>query len=191
MNERTFKSSDAHKLEDPERLNWLPPADVIGNIPLTPETVIADIGAGTGYFAIPLAHRVRSLFAVDLQPEMLELLGAKLHANRPIHNIELVLGSARATNLSAACCDLVFYANVWHELDDLDAVLKETRRVLRAGGRLVILDWRPDVDRPPGPPLDHRVPPERLRAMLEVHGWVVGPASWVGCYHYLVIADSA
>lgn len=188
MNERTFKASDAQKLEDPARLEWLPPADVIGKLDLTPGMVVADIGAGTGYFSIPIAARVNRVFSVDLQTEMLGLLRGKLASTGLAANIELVHGSAVATNLAAASCDLAFFANVWHELDDLDMVLAEARRILRAGGRLAIVDWSPDRDHPPGPPVHHRIAPEQVRSVLEAAGWTVAPASPTGRYHYMVIA---
>jgi ubiquinone/menaquinone biosynthesis C-methylase UbiE len=191
MNERTFKASDAQRLEDPARRESLPPDEVIERLALTPETVVADIGAGTGYFAIPMALKSRQVFAVDLQREMLELLRVKMNRVPQIGNIEPVHGSALATNLAAASCDLAFFANVWHELDSLDAVLAEALRIVRHGGRIAILDWRPDVDRPPGPPIDHRIPAEQVQKALSAAGLTVDPVFQAGCYHYLVVAGLA
>ncbi len=73
MNDREFKHTEAHKLEDPERLKWLPPAEILAHLRLGPGMKVADIGAGTGYFSIPIARAVGALghvFAVDLQPEI-------------------------------------------------------------------------------------------------------------------------
>lgn len=191
MNERTFKASEAQKLEDPDRLNWLPPAEVVATLSLAPDAEVADIGAGTGYFAIPLSRASARVYAVDLQPEMLDLLAAKLVRDESISNVELVHGTALATSLADQCCDLVFLANVWHELDDYGAVLAEARRILRPEGRIAILDWRPDVDRPPGPPIDHRVPAAKVLAGLGEAGWTEATVSNVGPHHYLVIARLA
>jgi precorrin-6B methylase 2 len=88
MHDRVFKHTEAHKLEDPERLRWLPPAEVISHLRLLPGMKIADIGAGTGYFSIPIARAVGDggrVPAADLQPEMLELLRQKLSQDRPFH----------------------------------------------------------------------------------------------------------
>jgi len=160
MSERIFNPSNIHKLEDPERLNWLPPQDVIRLLDLTSAMSIADIGAGSGFFALPFARAIEPggrLFAVDLQPEMLEFLRVKLRSAGSPRNLELVTGEATATNLDDASCDLVFLGNVWHELDDHARVLREMARILRSGGRVAILDWRTDVPNPPGPPAGHRV----------------------------------
>jgi ubiquinone/menaquinone biosynthesis C-methylase UbiE len=191
MNERTFRHSDAHKLEDPERRRWLPVDAVLAALELRPGMDVADIGAGTGYFTLPLARAVGPegrVRAVDLQPEMLALLRAKLALPDSPANVELVEGSAHRTHLADGSCNLVLIANVWHELDEHSAALKETARLLRPGGRLAILDWRSDVDRPPGPPLDHRWPLEKTLRTLETSGWSIDRHTYVGGYSYLVVA---
>lgn len=191
LNERTFRPSEAHKLEDPARLKWLPPADVVSLLALKPGMTVADIGTGTGYFAIPFAREVGDagrIFAVDVQPEMLEMLRQKLAAASEPANVELVEGSAVQTNLGDRCCDCVFLANVWHELDQHAAVLSESARILREGGRIAILDWRADVEQPPGPPLNHRIPLKEVTRTLETAGWHVKLSRRVGKYSYLIVA---
>ena len=74
MNDRLMNASLADRLDDPERLLWLPPAVVIGALSLQSGDSIADIGAGTGYFSLPLAQAAGPLglvYAVDCQAEML------------------------------------------------------------------------------------------------------------------------
>jgi ubiquinone/menaquinone biosynthesis C-methylase UbiE len=191
MNERTFRAADAHKLEDPARLEWLPPADVLDRLELAPGMYVADVGTGTGYFALPMAAQVGQegkVFAVDLQPEMLEKLKDKLRAPGAPRNIELVQGDATDTRVPDQSCSVALFASLWHELDDHPAVLVEAARILRDGGRIVILDWRTDVDRPPGPPLDDRIPAEAVVRSLEANGWVVREPAAIGRYCYLVIA---
>jgi ubiquinone/menaquinone biosynthesis C-methylase UbiE len=193
MNERTFHHRDSHKLEDPERLKWLPPEDVMVRIGLVPGMTIADVGTGTGYFALPFASAVGiegKILAVDFQKEMLEKLRLKLSGSGAPQNIVLVEGEAGRTTLPGDSCDLVFMANLWHELDDEAGVLGEVKRLIRPGGRLAILDWRADVGPPPGPPAAHRVPLETLQQVLSAHGWRVTSAGNVGMYSYLVIAGS-
>jgi ubiquinone/menaquinone biosynthesis C-methylase UbiE len=189
MNNRVFTVADAYKLEDPERLKWLPPGEVLAALQAAPGMVVADIGAGTGFFSIPLAGAVApagKIYAVDFQAEMLKLIAQKL-AGGVARNIELVEGSAADTHLAEASCDLVLAANVWHELDDTPSVLKEMSRILKPGGRFAVLDWRTDVTRPPGPPLDHRLSSEQVREAAEAAGWRCSPSRNIGTYSYIVV----
>ena len=191
MSDKIFSPSNIHKLEDPERLNWLPPQEVTRLLNLTSGMSIADIGAGSGFFSLPFARAVEPggrLFAVDLQPEMLEFLRAKLRSDGSPRNLELIAGEATATNLKDASCDLVFLGNVWHELDDHARVLREIARILRSAGRVAILDWRTDVPNPPEPPAVHRVAAAEAAAALQTAGWAVIQSTGVGTYSYLVIA---
>jgi ubiquinone/menaquinone biosynthesis C-methylase UbiE len=191
MNERTFRARDAHKLEDPERLKWLPPEEVVARIGPVSGMTIADVGTGTGYFALPFARAVGiegKILAVDFQKEMLEKLRHKLSGSGAQQNVVLVEGEAARTTLDGNCRDLVFMANLWQELDDDAGVLSEVKRLIRPGGRLAILDWRADVVSPPGPPVAHRVSLKTLRQVLSRHGWTVASAGNVGMYSYLIIA---
>ena len=192
MHEKRFKHTESHKLEDPERLNWLPPSEVLEHLKLAAGMYVADIGVGTGYFAIPIAQRVLpggKVAGVDPQPEMLAKLKEKLVAAGAPANIELVLGEAADTTLSDGSCDRVLMANVWHEIDDRPAALQETGRILKLGGKLAILDWRPDVQRPPGPPLEHRISPDDARVELEQNGWGVKATINIGTYTYLLMCE--
>ncbi len=191
MNERTFQAGHAHKLDDPARLEWLPPSDVLDRLALQPGSVVADIGAGTGYFAIPLARAVGPngrVFAVDFQPAMLARIRAKLDAADAPANIELVEGSADHTSLPEATCDLAFFANIWHEVDDPVKVIEEASRFLKPAGRLAILDWRSDRSSPPGPPDNHRLPAAAVAESLSRNGWTVDTIQNVGHYSYLIQA---
>ncbi len=192
MNERTFDAGQAHRLEDPARLTWLPPDEVVRQLSVKPGAVVADIGAGTGYFALPIARAVGeagSVFAVDFQSEMLSLIRAKLARTGSPSNIHVVEGEAARTTLPARSCDAVFMANLWHELDDYPGVLREVSRILRPRGTLAIVDWRADLPSPPGPPLEHRIPASRVQATLRENGWSVLKADRVGLYSHLILAS--
>jgi len=192
MNDRVFKHTEAHKLEDPDRPKSLPPAEVLSLVEITPGMKVADIGAGTGYFAIPIARAIGNsgcVFAVDLQPEMLEMLRRKLDLPDAPGNISLQQGPASSLPLADASVDLVLYANIWHELDDHDAALRDAFRVLGPQGRIAILDWRKDKTPPPGPPQEHRISADSVSAFLESNGCRQISSHNVGAYSHVVVAD--
>ncbi len=191
MGQRLFKPQDAHKLEDPERLIWLPVADVIRASAIRTGMHVADVGAGTGYFAIPLAKAVGpegKVYAIDLQSDMLNLLREKINRSDALRNIELVRGEASRTTLATRSNDLVLIANVWHELDDHEAALREAARILVPGGTLALLDWRPDIDAPPGPPSNHRISATHVVQCLEKNRWTAAPPINIGRYSYFISA---
>ena len=188
MNDRLFNASTAQRLDDPERLLWLPPAMVIGALDVQPGDSIADIGAGTGYFSLPLAQAAGPLgqvYAVDSQAEMLGHLQYKLDTGN-ISNIRAVCAEAESTGLPDASCNLVFLANVWHEIADRASVLIEAKRILKSRGRIAVLDWRPDVEPKPGPPLHHRLSASDAASDLHPAGFVEVKQSNVGKYSWLV-----
>ena len=191
MHSRVFDPSQVHKLEAPERLQWMPPAEILGWLNLRPGMTVADIGTGTGYFAIPMARAIAPggrVFAVDLQRELLDVLCGKLSKPDAPANIVTLQDSASSTGLSPGCCDLAFLANVWHEIDDRDAVLAELARILKPEGKIAVLDWRPDAAHPPGPPLAHRLPAREVEQFFASHGKRVDAMRNVGQYSYLILA---
>jgi ubiquinone/menaquinone biosynthesis C-methylase UbiE len=188
MNNRLFNASMAKRLDDPERLLWLPPAMVIGALAVQHGDSIVDIGAGTGYFSLPLVQAAGPLgqvYAVDSQIEMLEHLQHKLDTEN-ISNIRVVRAEADSTGLPAASCNLILLANVWHEITDRAAVLIEAKRILKSRGKIAILDWRTDVEPKPGPPLDHRLSAADAAGDLRSAGFAEVKQSNVAKYSWLV-----
>ncbi|HEV2484595.1 MAG TPA: class I SAM-dependent methyltransferase [Terracidiphilus sp.] len=188
MHDKRFPTSEAHRLDDPARKVWLPPAEVLGVLTLRSGDTVADLGAGTGYFSLPLAQAVGAegkVYAVDAQAEMLAHLRQKLH-ERSVSNVELIHAEAESTALPEGCCSLVFLANVWHEFADRSAVLEESRRILKHRGRIAIIDWRPDVERETGPPLDHRLDASNAVNLLRSTGFHQAANVNVGRYSWLV-----
>ena len=188
MHNRRFPSSEAYRLDLPARRIWLPPADVLVAMNVHSGQTVADVGAGTGYFSLPLADAVGlqgKVYAVDAQNEMLALLKQKLD-EAAILNVELIHAEAVSTGLPQCSCDLFFAANVWHEFDDRAAVLKEAARVLKVGGQIAILDWRTDAPPEPGPPLDHRLDSSNAADALRSLGFQNITVAYVGLYSWLV-----
>lgn len=188
MPEKRFDAARAYRLDLPERITWLSPQEVIRALAVPAGATVVDLGAGTGYFALPLAFAVGAagrVIAVDAQDEMLELLRRKI-ASSTVSNIELVCAEADRIPFLGSTCDLIFLANVWHEIPNRAAALAEAKRVLKGEGRIAILDWRPDVEPEHGPPLEHRLTASSAVAELVAAGFQPGSQQNIGKYTWLV-----
>lgn len=137
-------------LERPEREATEQPERVLDALAIAPGSVVADVGAGTGYFSLRLARRVGPggrVLATDIQPGMLERLQARARA-AGVTNVTTVLSTEDDTRLAPASVDLVLMVDVYHELARPAETLVQLRRALRPGGRLVLVEYRgedPDV----------------------------------------------
>jgi len=156
-------------LDRPDRAEREQPDKLLDALVLTPDMTVADVGAGTGYFTVRLAKRVKTVHATDLQPEMLHLLDERL-AKQHIANVVLHQAGDHDAALPAGCCDLVLMVDVYHELVDLSGVLAGVRKALEPGGRLVLVEYRgedPSVRIKP----EHKMTLAQVRAELEPLGW--------------------
>ena len=147
-------------LERAERVKEERPDLVLRALELKEGMVVADIGAGTGYYARRIAQRVGrsgSVLAVDIQPEMLKLLEREM-AKHGVQNVKPVLATATALRLQPASLDLAVMVDVYHELEHPHEVLSEIVQALKPQGQLVFVEFRAD---------DPRVPIKRLHTMSE------------------------
>ena len=187
--ERQFDPKSLQKLEAPERGLQFPVDAILDAAGVRAGLNVADIGAGSGYFTLPIARRVApgKVYAVDLSAELLEVIRGKLAADGAPANVELLVGEDTATGLAAGTCEVIFLSAVWHEIDDHAEALREFSRIGAAGARLVIVDWSPGGVRPPGPPLEHRVDRAEVERALEAGGWSVVKSAMVTDWTYIVV----
>lgn len=179
-----FDAAHRARLDSAERRAYLDPEAILGSLRLRKGWRVADIGAGIGFFSIPAARLVGPegrVFAVDLSPEMLEDLRAKLAANH-VANVEPVRSTEDRVPLEDRSVDLAFLACVLHELAG-PATLLECRRILRASGILAIVDWK-KLDQDVGPPKEHRLDEDEARAVLRDAGFAPVRSFDAGPYHY-------
>jgi len=144
--------------EAPERMTWQEPSAVIRALKLRRGHVVADIGAGPGYFALRIARAVGPaghVFAVDAEVDVLDVLRQRLRA-AGVHNVTPVLGEGDDPLLPSSVCDLVLIVDTYHHFEDGRAFLRRAARALRPGGRLVNIDFA-RRETPVGPPVEHRV----------------------------------
>jgi ubiquinone/menaquinone biosynthesis C-methylase UbiE len=137
----TCSYAGAQWLDRPDRAEREQPERVLDALHLDPQSTVADVGAGTGYFTVRLARRVKQVYATDVQPEMLRLLTGRL-ANDHLDNVELRQASDHTAALPARCCDLVLLVDVYHELVDPPGVMAGIREALPDRGRLVLVEYR-------------------------------------------------
>ncbi len=154
----TMSADGADWLDRPEREAEEAPAKAIGLLGLTPGQTVADIGAGSGYFSLPMARLVGPtgrVYAVDIQQRMLDIIAGKLK-DAALPNVTLVLGAPDDPKLPPGSLDLALMVDVYHELHAPQQVLQHLRAALKPGGRLVLLEYREE---------DPRVPIQRLHKM--------------------------
>ncbi|MPZ43010.1 MAG: methyltransferase domain-containing protein [Betaproteobacteria bacterium] len=164
---------DAHKwsqiFDDPGRDTWQKPHDVIQALALKPDAVIADIGAGTGYFAVRFAHMVAKgrVYAVDTEPAMVQHV-AERAKHLGLGNLTALRASPQDPGLPEKV-DLMVFVDVYHHVEHRDAYLRRLRDALKPGGRVAIIDFR--MDSPVGPPRSARVAPAQVKGELERAGY--------------------
>ena len=130
-------------LERPDREKEERPSLVMENLELDPDDVVADIGAGSGYFTFLMAPLVREgkVLAVDIQPEMLKFIEGKKKLEKA-YNVETVLGTIEDVNLPDDSVDLVILVDAYHEFSHPREMAESIVEGLKPGGRLVFLEYR-------------------------------------------------
>jgi arsenite methyltransferase len=134
--------------------------------------VIADIGAGSGYFTFRLAHHVGDagrVYAVDVSPEMV------VHLNRRIRDLKLnnvvsILAAPDDPLLADASVDRFFICDTWHHIENHTRYLGLLKKMLKPGGQLVIIDFK-KAETPVGPPLEMRIDRDDLVKEMETNGF--------------------
>ncbi len=177
--DRRFDPEHVARLDAPERALSIPPAAIVAAVAPRPGEAIADLGVGTGYFLWPLVEALAGegrFYAVDSSPVMLDHLRARAAAHPLGARVTPVLSSDGQVPLEEGSLDALVLGSVYHELTQRPAFLRSLRRLLRAEGRLLVIDWRPlaeGEERVAGPPADHRLAEAQVRAELEEAGFAV------------------
>jgi SAM-dependent methyltransferase len=170
-----------HGTFDPEHLlrhearrrDWMDPAALAGEVLGSAEGVLVDVGAGTGFIALGAASALprARVVAVDRQADMVALIRRRA-SEAGLANLEVVQGDAEHLPLPSDSADAVLFSVVLHDLADAAGALAEARRVLRADGRLHVIEFRPGAS-DQGPPRERLFEPEALAALVEAAGYAV------------------
>ena len=149
-------------------------------------SIVADLGAGGGWFTIRLARRVGPngrVYAQDIQPEMIGAIDRRVE-REGLKNVQTVLGTAVDPQLPAPV-DVVLIVDAYHEMDDPQTLLRNVRTSLKPGGRIGIVEYTKN-GHGPGPPMEERVDPERVIRDAEAAGLVLESRGDFLRYQYLL-----
>ena len=160
----------AKRFDEPGRDAWQKPDEVVKALGLSADAKVADIGSGTGYFAVRLARAVPQgrVYGVDIEPDMARYLGERAR-REGLSNLEAVLASPDDAKLPEPV-DVALIVDTYHHLGDRVAYLKRLGEKLTPGGRVAIVDFRVDSEK--GPPAKHKLSPERVGEELRAAGFV-------------------
>jgi arsenite methyltransferase len=156
-----------------DRDAWQQPEKVIAALKLRPGEIVADLGAGGGYFTFKLARAVApagKVYAVEIDPDMVGLI-AKRVKQEPPSNVETILATTDDPLLPKTGVDLVFSSNTYHHITDRVPYFENLRKYLRPGGRVAIIDldrraWLEGV-------LGHYTPSETIKREMEQAGFAL------------------
>ncbi len=180
----------AKRFDDPARDAWQQPDRVIEALGLKRGQAVADIGAGTGYFTVRLAksEAAPKVYAVDIEPSMVSYLSERA-AQEKLNNVVAVQAAADTPNLPEPV-DLVLIVDTFHHIGGREAYFRKLAKSLKPGGRVAIVDFRPDS--PEGPPPEFRFTPEQIKAEMSKAGYTLAAQyDFLPRQHFLVFAVSA
>jgi len=158
---RLFPPSDLGLLDAPDRDLWQRPDQIMDAMGIADASVVADIGAGSGWFTIRLARRVGPqglVYAEDVQKEMINAILRRV-GREGFNNVRPVLGLGNDPRLPAGSLDAVLMVDAYHEVEDRVSMLSNMAKSLKPQGRLGIVDFRLDGTGP-GPAPEERVSPD-------------------------------
>lgn len=168
---RLFPPEDLGLLEGPDRDAWQQPERIMDALGIADGAAVADLGAGGGWFTIRLARRVGPtgiVYAEDIQPEMIESTQRRVE-REGLKNVKVVRGTATDPRLPAGSLDAVLMVNIFNELEDPVALLRNVALSLNTRGRVGIVEFKKD-GLGPGPELEERVDESRVLRAAEQAG---------------------
>jgi ubiquinone/menaquinone biosynthesis C-methylase UbiE len=178
-------------LEDPRRDAYQKPHEVMQALGIREGEVIADIGAGSGYFAVRLAHHVGPagrVYAVDISPDMARHLHERVR-DMGLLNVSPIL--ARADDpLLPQRVDRFLIVDVWHHIEEQARYLALMKKHLKPGGQVVMIDFH-KRELPVGPPVGMKIAREDLLRQMQTHGFQLVTEHTFLPYQYFLVFKAA
>ena len=164
-----------HHLEGSGRDEYQNPDEVIRALDLKPGMIIADIGAGSGYFTRRFSRAIGptgTVIAVDVEQKMLDYNQQHIGDLGPTSHTQFILATPEDPSLPAGHVNLIFFCNVYHHLDDTEAYIEKTKTALAPNGRIVVIDFYHDERSGKlSFPKHHLVPQERVMKDMQTAGF--------------------
>ncbi len=177
-------------LEDPQRDAYQKPQEVITALDLKEGEVIADVGAGSGYFSLRFAHYVGErgrVYAVDISPDMIRYLNRRIR-DLDLRNVVTILAEPDDPLLPDGSIDRFFLCDTWHHIERQTQYLALMKRMLKAGGQVVMVDFQ-KKELPIGPPVEMKIAREDLLRQMEANGFrLVREWTFLPYQYFLVFA---
>lgn len=158
-------------LDSKQREHLIPPEDLISQMPIQQNDVLLDVGAGTGFFTIPMAEKTNGkVYAMDPDTRMLKVIEDKAK-NKGLTNIELVQEYIENLSIENNSIDFIMASLILHELDSLSGALAKLSEVLKTGGHILCLEYEKDDAIVEGPPMSIRIASDSLEKELSLIGF--------------------
>jgi ubiquinone/menaquinone biosynthesis C-methylase UbiE len=162
---------------------FLNPEKILEKLDLNKKMVAADFGCGSGGWTIPLAKKVKWVFAIDLLEEPLSALRGRMKMEK-LSNIDPLRANVEEkTTLLSESCDLVLMTNLLFQVENIKGVFEEAKRVLKKGGKILVVDWKENAPVGPG----ERVSVEKIKEIAKESGFEFKEEFEAGIYHFGLI----
>jgi ubiquinone/menaquinone biosynthesis C-methylase UbiE len=168
---RLFPPQDLGQLEGPDRDAYQRPDQIMDALQIGEGSVVADLGAGGGWFTVRLARRVGPngrVYAEDIQKQMIEAIDRRVK-REGLRNVMMVLGTPTDPKIPDGLLDAVLIVDAYHEIEQPITLLRNVAKSLKAAGTVGIVNYKKDGGGP-GPPMDQRVDAEKVIADARAAG---------------------
>ncbi len=170
-------------------MEFLNPEKILEKLNLRENQIAADFGSGSGGWAIPLARILKrgKVFAIDILEEPLSVLSLKLKTEK-IYNVEIRKADVEEkVPLLPESVDLVLMTNLLFECKNKRKVLEEGKRILKKGGKILVVDWKEDLPKEIGP--EEKVKKEEIKEIAKELGLKLKEEFEAGDFHFGLIFE--
>ena len=188
---RLFSALDLGLLEAPDRDQWQRPDLIMDELRIAEGSIVADLGAGGGWFTVKLARRVGPnglVYAEDIQPQMIDAIERRTQRER-LKNVRTILGTPRDPRLPRRL-DAVLIVDAYHEMEDPVVLLENVGHSLSAQGRLGVVGFLPGGGGP-GPAPEERVDPDTVVKAATAAGLELEAREAVPPFQFLLVFRTA